>query len=172
MTIFPAFRHQPAGLWLSCRHYDGMALEMDDKDHQILKALREDASQSTTKLATRLGLPRTTVHERIVRLQQEGVIRKHTVLVDHAKLGKPVTAFIFMSFASGHTDQRTLANQVARLPGVSEVFVISGEWDILVKVRTESLEAMGRLILDRLREMPGVGRSMTVTSFETIKEEP
>ncbi|MBW3582566.1 MAG: Lrp/AsnC family transcriptional regulator [Euryarchaeota archaeon] len=149
-----------------------MSPELDDKDRLILKALREDAGQSTTRLAKRLALPRTTVHERIVRLQEEGVIRRHTILVDHAKLGRPVTAFIFMSFASGYTDQRTLANQVAQLPGVSEVFVISGEWDILVKVRAESLEGMGRLILDRLREMPGVGRSMTVTSFETIKEEP
>lgn len=149
-----------------------MALEVDDKDRLILRALRQDAGRSTTALAKLVGLPRTTVHERIVRMQEEGIIRRTTVLLDHAKLGRGVTAFIFVGFAAGGVDQRTLAKKIADLPEVAEVFVVSGEWDILLKVRGESLEAIGRLIVDKLRSMPGIARTMTATSFETIKDEP
>lgn len=147
-------------------------MELDDKDRLILQALRDDAGQKTVQLAKRLGMPRTTVHERIVRMQEEGVIRKTTVLVDPKSVGEDVTAFIWVAFEHGATDQRTLAHKIARIPGVFEVFVVTGEWDILAKVRGESLEAIGRMVIDKLREIPGVGRSMTTASFETIKEEP
>lgn len=150
-----------------------VTLTLDDKDRLILRELRRDAGQKTTVLAKRLNLPRTTLHERIVRLQKEGIIRKTTVLLDHAKLGRGVTAFIFVGFTSGgDVDQRTLAQKIAEFAEVMEVFVVSGEWDILLKVRGESLESVGKLIVDKLRSMPGVARTMTATSFETIKEEP
>lgn len=149
-----------------------MAGEVDDKDRLILRELRRDARQKTATLARRLGIPRTTLHERIARLDREGVIRQHTVLVDHEKLGRGVTVFIFVGFASGGVDQRTLAHKIAELPEVAEVFVVSGEWDILIKARGASLQDVGKLIVDRLRAMPGVARTMTATSFETIKEEP
>lgn len=147
-------------------------LDLDDKDRLILRELRRDAGQKTTSLAKKVGLPRTTVHERIVRLQKEGIIRRATVLLDHKKLGRGVTAFIFVGFAAGGVDQRTLAQKIAEFPEVSEVFVVSGEWDILIKVRGASLEEIGQLIVDKLRAMPGVSRTMTATSFETVKEEP
>lgn len=148
-----------------------MAWEMDDKDRQILTELRRDAGQTTTQLAKRLGMPRTTVHEREQRLLSEGVIRRKTVMVDHAKLGQGVTAFILVRFEHGSEGQRTLAKRIGELPGVSEVFVITGEWDILVKVRAPGLQEMGGLVLDELREMAGVAGSMTMASFETVKEE-
>jgi Lrp/AsnC family transcriptional regulator, leucine-responsive regulatory protein len=149
-----------------------MAEEMDDKDRLILRELKREAGQKTATLARRLGIPRTTLHERIARLEKEGIIKRRTILVDHAKLGRPVTAFVFVAFAAGGVDQRTLAQKIAEFPEITEVFVISGEWDILIKARSESLPAVGRLIVDRLRAMPGVARTMTATSFETIKEEP
>ncbi len=146
--------------------------DLDDKDRMIIRELRRDAGAKTTTLARRLAMPRTTLHERIARLEEEGVILRRTILVDHAKLGRGVTVFIFVGFASGGVDQRTLAQKIAEIPEVSEVFVVSGEWDILIKARSASLEDVGKLIVDRLRAMPGVARTMTATSFETIKEEP
>ena len=150
----------------------GMSGDLDDKDRMILRELRRDAGQKTTALAKRVGLPRTTVHERIAKLQEEGIIRRWTVLLDHKKLDRGVTAFIFVGFAAGGVDQRTLAQKIAEFPEVSEVFVVSGEWDILIKVRASTLQGIGDLIVDKLRAMPGVARTMTATSFETIKEEP
>lgn len=147
-------------------------VDLDDKDRLIIRELKRDAGAKTANLARKLGIPRTTLHERITRLEKEGVILRRTVIVDHKKLGRGVTVFIFVGFASGGVDQRTLAQKIAEIPEVSEVFVVSGEWDILIKARSRNLEEVGHLIVDRLRAMPGVARTMTATSFETIKEEP
>lgn len=143
------------------------------KDKAILELLTKDASTPVSRIAEELGLPRTTVQERIKRLREEGVIKQFTVVVEHAKLGKPVTSFILVSFMPGTgVSQKRLAQEIAKLPDVYEVHIITGEWDILLKVRGESMEAIGRLVLERLRTMEGVARTLTCACFLTVKESP
>ena len=66
--------------------------------------------------------------------------------------------------------QRELANRIAKIPGIYEVHIISGEYDLLLKVRGTSLEDIGKLVIDKLRQLKGVGRTLTCTCFETVKE--
>ena len=143
----------------------------DEKDLLILQKLRIDSSKSVSEIAADLDMPRTTVQERIRRLVQNGVIKRFTILQDHSKLGKPVTAFILVSFLSGSgVSQREAAGKIAEIPDISEVHVISGDWDIIAKARGESIQAIGELVLDRIRNVRGVERTLTCTSFVAIKE--
>lgn len=145
---------------------------IDSKDRLILKGLREDARKSTAKLSRDLDLPRVTVHERIKKMEERGVIKGYTVIPDHAKLGLPVTAFLLVSFIPGtKVSQRELAGRISKINGIEEVNIISGEWDIMAKVRSASIEDIGDLILDKLRDLDGVGKSITCVSFSTVKEE-
>ena len=147
-----------------------MSLE-DEKDLLILQKLRIDASSSVSEIAADLGMPRTTVQERIRKMVRGGVIKRFTVLLDHSKLGKPVTAFILVSFLSGTgVSQREAAEKIAQIPDISEVHVISGDWDIIAKARGESIQAIGELVLDRIRNVKGVERTLTCTSFVAVKE--
>jgi len=147
-----------------------MSLE-DEKDLLILQKLRIDASSSVSEIAADLGMPRTTVQERIRKMVSGGVIKRFTVLLDHSKLGKPVTAFILVSFLSGTgVSQREAAEKIAQIPDISEVHVISGDWDIIAKARGESIQAIGELVLDRIRNVKGVERTLTCTSFVAVKE--
>jgi Lrp/AsnC family leucine-responsive transcriptional regulator len=134
--------------------------------------LMEDARRSVVEIARELEMPRSTVQERIRRMVETGLIRGFTAVPDYALLGRPVTAFILVSFMPGTVSQRELAEEIAKIPGVHEVHLISGEWDILLKVRAESMEAVGRLVIDRLRAMKGVARTVTCACFSTIKDEP
>jgi DNA-binding Lrp family transcriptional regulator len=144
---------------------------VDAKDLAILRELQRDARQSVTELAGTIGAPRATVQERIRKLERSGVILQYTARVAHDKLGLPATAFVLVSFLpGGSVSQRELAQRIARLEGVAEVHVISGEWDILLKVRGASMEEIGRLVIDRLRTVPGVGRTVTCASFWTVRE--
>lgn len=146
---------------------------LDEKDLRILRELKEDSSRSVKEIAKRLGIPRTTVQERINRMRRKGVIKGFTIKLDYSKLGKPITAFILVSFMPGpHISQKKLAHQIAELPDVHEVHLISGEWDILIKVRGASMEEIGELVIERLRAMEGVARTVTCASFYTAKEEP
>jgi DNA-binding Lrp family transcriptional regulator len=145
---------------------------LDDKDRAILKELQKDARRSTKSIAKDLAIPRATVHERIKRMIDKGVVKGFTVVPDHAKLGEPVTAFILVSFVpNSGTGQRDLANRIAALDGVHEVHLISGEHDILMKVRGESMENIGSLVIDKIRQMEGVGKTLTIACFATIKDE-
>jgi Lrp/AsnC family leucine-responsive transcriptional regulator len=149
-----------------------MEVKLDDKDIKIIQELLADSSQSITTLAAKLRMPRTTVQERIKRLRSLGVLKKFTVQLDYTKLGRPVTAFILVSVGMGsNIPQKILAQEIAKLPDVIEVHIIAGEWDILVKVRSESMQTIGSLVVDRLRAMEGVARTVTCVSFQAVKEE-
>jgi DNA-binding Lrp family transcriptional regulator len=143
---------------------------MDTKDLAILAVLIDDSRKTTKEIAREVGMPRATVHERIKKLKRDGVIKKFTTEVDYAKLGKPVKVFILVSFVPGAKTEKNLAKEIAKISGVEEVHLIAGDWDIMLKVRGETLEKIGDFILDKLREMPGVGKTMTWGCFSTVKE--
>jgi len=144
---------------------------MEEKDELIIRKLRLDSSQPISELAADLQLPRTTVQERIKKLVQNGIIKRFTLQLDYAKIGKPVTAFILVSFLAGTgVSQKEAAQKIAEIPDIYEVHVISGDWDIIAKARGESIQSIGELVLDKIRNVKGVERTLTCTSFVTIKE--
>jgi Lrp/AsnC family transcriptional regulator, leucine-responsive regulatory protein len=150
-------------------HFDLISLE--DKDEIIIRKLRVDSSQPISELAADLQLPRTTVQERIKKLLQNGIIKRFTLQLDYAKIGKPVTAFILVSFLAGTgVSQKEAAQKISEIPDIYEVHVISGDWDIIAKARGESIQSIGELVLDKIRNVKGVERTLTCTSFVTIKE--
>lgn len=158
------------GLWVPLPLVPWM---LDEKDRLILRELREDSKKTTKTIAERTGIPRTTVHDRINKMEHSGVIRRFTVIPNYEMIGEPTTAFVFVSY--NHTtgaSQRDLAAELSRLEGVYEVHMISGDWDLLAKVRGANVEQIGRLVTERLRELPGVGKTVTCTVFSTVKEDP
>ncbi|MFH0961313.1 MAG: Lrp/AsnC family transcriptional regulator [archaeon] len=143
-----------------------------EKDLKILRELKKDARQSTAEIGRTLSIPRVTVHERIQRLASSGVIRKFTIEPDYALLGKPVKAFILLGYSPNQKfSQRQLIQALAKIDEVSEVSLLAGDWDILLKVRTESIDALGKLVVDQIRALPGVGKSVTMPALTTEKEE-
>jgi Lrp/AsnC family leucine-responsive transcriptional regulator len=144
---------------------------LDEKDMSILEELTKDSRKTTKAIAKELDIPRATVHDRISRMEKRGVIRRYTAVPDFSQLGLGVTAFILAQFdhAEGRS-QRETAEEVADIPGIYEVHLISGEYDILLKVRGSSMEEIGNLVVDRLREVKGVARTLTCASFSTVKE--
>lgn len=145
---------------------------LDEKDRLILDELRRDAKMTTKTIAERTHIPRTTVHDRIHKMEQAGIIRKFTVVPNYELIGEPTTAFVFISY--NHTagsNQKELAAELAKMAGVYDVHMISGDWDILAKVRGENVERIGELVTERLRQLPGVGKTVTCAVFKTVKEE-
>ncbi len=144
---------------------------LDDKDRRILEALRADAKATTKAIAERTGIPRTTVHDRITKMEDRGVIRSYTVIPDYEALNESTTAFVFLSYDSRDAiPQEDVAQAVANLEHVYEVHMISGDWDMLLKVRGKSVEDIGDLVIQRLRRLSGVGKTLTCTVFKTWKE--
>lgn len=144
---------------------------IDEKNQKILEELKKNSRNSTKNISRNTGIPRVTVHDRINRMAEEGTIKKFTANINYKKIGLPTEVFIFVSFQSGlDISQRELAKRISKIKGIYEVHIISGEYDLLLKVRGESLEDIGKLVIDKLRSLKGVGNTLTFSCFETIKE--
>ncbi|MCS7142648.1 MAG: Lrp/AsnC family transcriptional regulator [Aigarchaeota archaeon] len=149
-----------------------MPTDFDELDKKIIDTLKRDARTPVAQIAKSLSVPRTTVQERINRLCEKGVIKSFTVVTDYEKLGRSATAFVLVSFMPGmERSQREVAVEIAALENVQEVYLISGDWDILVKVRAGSISEIGRLVIDKIREIKGVSKTLTCAVFDTVKEE-
>ncbi len=145
---------------------------MDELDLKLIEELKKNSRASISTLSDKLNVPRTTVHYRLMKLVKEGVIESFTIKLNYKKLNMGTTAFILASYdPSSGASQRDVAKSVARIPGVSEVHIISGEWDLLIKVRGRDVEEIGKIVVDKLREIPGIRNTMTCVSFEAVKEE-
>ena len=151
-------------------------MRIDDRDREILRILQRDGRASAREIAERLGCPQTTIYSRIKRLEELGVIRGYRAILDAEKLGRPTTAFILASFTyrtpgiSETLDQREIAREIARFPEVQEVHIITGDWDILIKVKARDVAEIGRFVVDKLRMVKGIERTLTCMVFDTAKE--
>jgi len=141
--------------------------QLDDKDTQILELLIEDARASTKSIADRLGIPRVTVHDRIKRLQDRGVIDKFTVKISHEKLGFPLHGFLLANWAGdkAREDRRSVAKEICKLPFVVGCHIITGQWDFIVEVVAREMDSLGDSILDELSKIEGIGHTQTMVTF-------
>ncbi len=145
---------------------------LEQKDAVILDSLRQNSRKTVKEVAKETGIPRTTVFERVRKMEESGVIKSYSVRPDYAKLDQETLAFIFAGYEpSRQVSQQDVAKEIAKLPGVFEVHIIAGEWDILAKVRGKSLGAIGSMVVDRMRGIPGVSKTLTFPVFFTTKEE-
>ena len=146
---------------------------LDEKDRKILQALQEDAGRPVRTLARILELPRTTVQHRIKRMRQTGIIQRTVVVPNYESIGLPLTAIILVTYAPiTGTSQHDVAQAITQLSNVTEVHIVAGSWDIILKARGASLKEIGDLVVNKLRQMPGVGQTVTCGCFFTLKEEP
>ncbi len=137
----------------------------DKKDERILALLRKNAKQRMSQLAKKTGLPTTTVYNRIKKMEREGIISGYTVLSDYKKIGRGITAYILITFervkGKGYS-QKDLAKRLKSFEEIEEVDIVTGETDIVIKVRVGSIEELDNLIINRLRALPGVDKTRTM----------
>lgn len=151
-----------------------MSLSLDTDDSKILRIIQENCRLTAREISDRTGIAVTTIFAKIKRMEKLGIIRGYYAVLEGSKLNAGTTAFIFMSFEYKGTDrilsQRKVAKQIATFAEVQEVHIISGEWDILIKVKAKDVESVGKFVVDKLRLVGGIGRTVTCFVFESEKE--
>jgi Lrp/AsnC family transcriptional regulator, leucine-responsive regulatory protein len=124
-------------------------ISLDATDQAILNALTADARQSASQVGRRVGLSPPAAKHRIDRLEQIGLIRGYTVLLDDRITGNQIEAFIELRFAPG-TQVAEVDTAVIDLPEVIESFTLAGDPDALARVRVRDLEHL-KTVVDRIR---------------------
>ncbi len=148
-----------------------MALEA--KNRGILELLQQNSRMSVREIAKILDMPPTTIHSRIKKMERDGLITGYTVKLDENKLGVGTKAFVFISLESNVKDidfGSILVKKLVKYPEIQEVCNLSGDWDVLVKIRVENTEKIGEFVINKIRKIPGVERTVTAIVFGTHKE--
>lgn len=153
-----------------------MSAKLDEKDLAILTLLQENSKLTANQIAKKINTPITTIFAKIKRMEEAGIIKQYRAILDPAKLNLATSAFILaaVSYATKSDEtprsQRDVAEEIARFPEVQEVHIITGDWDLLVKLRAENVETVGKFVVDKLRHIKGLEKTLTCMVFETVKE--
>jgi DNA-binding Lrp family transcriptional regulator len=153
-----------------------MDLNLDEKDLEILRLTQRNCKLTAREIARKIGSPITTVFAKIKRMEQVGIIKEYRAILDPRKLDHGTAAFIFASVSYGSRNseniltQRDIAKEIAKFPEVQEVHIITGDWDLLIKLRGKDVDTLGRIVIDRLRLVKGIEKTLTCMVFETTKE--
>ena len=142
-------------------------MELDEIDYKILETLRRDARTPFTEVGRDLGISDATVHFRVNKMIDGGIIKRYTTVVDEEATGRKVRGFALINVNPGSLEE--VANQLVENEWVSAVYEIHGPNDLIVKVEAGDLDEMRDLVL-KVREIPNLATSELITVFKVWKE--
>jgi len=141
---------------------------IDDVDIQIINLLQEDSRLSFNKIARELGISVGTAYNRIKSLEDRGVLKGYTVIVDPVKVGYSLTAIILIQAEGKHL--LDVENEISKIDNVISVYDITGDFDIAVIARFKDRASLNDFI-KRLLAMPYVKRTVTNVVLNVVKED-
>ena len=136
---------------------------------QILRRLQQSGRESWAALGQLLGVTGPAVAERVRKLEERGVIRSFTAVLDPAAVGYTLLAFVAVTIERPE-HRAPFLTKVSELPEIQECHHIAGDDDYLLKVRCRDTSDLERVISDEIKGVPGVTRTRTTISLKTVKE--
>jgi len=142
---------------------------MDEKDREILDELIADGKAKLRSISRKVGLPMSTVHHRIIGMEEGGIIRRFSAIPDYRKIGLPICAYIFINVDYSKIEsQEAVAKQIRLLPNVMEVSIVSGEIDIIARIRAKDVDDLSDSVVGKLRNIKGISRTVTSVVMKEI----
>ncbi len=141
--------------------------DLDDKDMMILRTLNRNSRLSTYQISKMTGIPTTTVHNRIKRLEDEKVIKGYTVDVDYGKLNREVVVYLLTTYDMNKMEKagmslNDLTKTLRKIQGIETISYVTGRFDVILKVRLRNINQLSKVVLDKLRKVQGVIRTESV----------
>jgi Lrp/AsnC family transcriptional regulator for asnA, asnC and gidA len=140
-------------------------MELDDTDRAILEALQEDARTPFSEIARQIDMSSATVHDRVNRMEEAGVIEGYHAKVDPKALDYGISAVVGLQVEQGQ-EQDTLS-RLEEIAGVQEVHLTTGSWDVLMRVYAEDADRLRELMFENIAQMEGFARSQTMVILGT-----
>ena len=143
----------------------------DKKDRSILNLLQQNARITVKEISEKIHLSTTPVHERIKRMEENGIIKQYATLLDYSKVNRGLTVICYVSLkqhgkkAGGH-----FILTIHNLNEVIECFSISGEFDFMLKIVCADMNAYYDFHVNKLSEIENVGHIQSVFVMGTIKQ--
>ncbi|MFP8958209.1 Lrp/AsnC family transcriptional regulator [Natrialbaceae archaeon A-CW3] len=140
-------------------------MELDDTDRAILRQLQHNARTPFSEIARQIDMSSATVHDRVNRMEEAGVIEGYHTQVNPKAIGLGISALVGLRVEQGR-EQDTL-ERLTDIEGVQEVHLTTGEWDVMMRVYADDADALRELMFDRIAQMDGFSRSQTMVILGT-----
>lgn len=146
--------------------------QLDHIDKEILRILQDDCRITAKDIATRLGMSKTPVYERIKKLETQGYITKYVALADPKKAGKGLIIYLSV-LLNNHSKEAVneFVETVTKLPEVNECYYVSGNIDFLLKVFIRDMDDYHRFITNDFSNLKHMSRFYSSFVLETSKYE-
>jgi Lrp/AsnC family transcriptional regulator for asnA, asnC and gidA len=144
-----------------------MVYKMDDKDWKVIEVLKEHGDFTTRQIAKKVLLPPTTIHNRIKKLREEGIIKKFTVELNNSKIEKNFLAYILVSanlslLKQKKKTQYDLAKELKKFYFVERADIVSGGADLIVIIRVKDVEEFDKVLLGKLQLVEGIDKTQSL----------
>ncbi|WP_372909944.1 Lrp/AsnC family transcriptional regulator [Salinigranum sp.] len=148
-------------------------MDLDDTDRAILRALQEDARTPFSEIARQIDMSSATVHDRVSRLKEAGVIEGYHAKVNPQAVGYSASAFVGLRIEQSRDDAvEGFVDHLKQVEGVQEVHLTTGDWDVLIRVYAEDTDGLRELLFDNVAGVEGFGRSYTMVVLGTEHDDP
>lgn len=145
--------------------------KLDPKDLAILKLLQHNARITVKEISDKIHLSTTPVYERIKRMEEAGVIKQYATLVDHVKVKKNLMVICYVSLKQhSKTAGAKFIKAINEMNEVIECYNISGEFDFMLKVIVENMDAYYDFHVNRLGEIENIGNVQSTFIMGIIKQ--
>lgn len=146
-------------------------IDLDSFDRMLLRILASNGRISVTDLARRIGLSKSPTQARLRRLEKSGTITGYRAMIDPITLGLNYVSFVEVSLTD--TREKALSEfnaRVVQIPEIEQVHLIAGNFDYLLKVRTQNIEDYRRVLAEQISTLPHVNKTSTYVAMEAVKE--
>ncbi len=140
-------------------------MDIDNKDFAIINVLKENSRLSIRDIAKRTKLRPSTVHQRILRLTERGVIKKFTLKLNNKAVGEGFIVFMLIK-----TKPSAMLDKLVDNKHVKEFFGITGEYDLLLKLKFRDVDEFNDFII-KFRKTPSIQTTLTMVVTADVKEE-
>ena len=142
-------------------------MKLDNKDQRIIDILKQDSREPIREIAKKTKIRPSTVHQRIQKLVENGIIEKFTIKLNNKAVGENFIIFMLVKGSTTeYIDKRFLGDQ-----NVKEVFGITGEYDMLIKLKFENVEQFNDFVIDFRKNKKEIQSTMTMIATTNLKEE-
>lgn len=142
---------------------------IDALDLKIIDILGKDSSTTFVDIAKQIGVSDATIHIRVRRLKEAGIIGNFTISVDNNRLGYDHLAFMGINVEPGFAEDVT--NDLSSLHEILEIHEMHNRFDLLLKIRAKDLNELRDIVVNKVRTLPHILETDLMTILKTRKEE-
>jgi DNA-binding Lrp family transcriptional regulator len=148
---------------------ESVADTLDAIDFRIIDLLSKDSSTTFVDIAKHIGVSDATIHIRVRRLREAGVIGNFTISVDNKRIGYGHLVFIGVNVGPGFAEEVT--NGLSSIDEILEIHEMHNRFDLLLKIRAKNLDELREIVVNKIRSLPHILEAELMTILKTRKEE-